>query len=54
MDNQGNKQWVWLALDATTRVIVGVHIGDRDEIAAKALGSSLPSVYRQCAVSCIY
>lgn len=29
VDNKGNKQWVWLALDADTREIVGVHIGDQ-------------------------
>lgn len=60
VDNKGNKQWVWLALDAETREIVGVHIGgqlrwlakrDRDEAAARKLWSSLPPVYRQCAVA---
>ena len=51
MDNKGNKQWVWLALDAETREIVGVDIGDRDEVAARKLWASLPPVYRQCAVA---
>ncbi len=51
MDNKGNKQWVWLALDADTREIVGVHIGARDEAAAQQLWASLPPVYRQCAVA---
>ncbi len=51
MDNKGNKQWVWLALDVKTREIVGVFIGDRDEKAAKKLWDSLPPVYRQCAVA---
>lgn len=27
------------------------HIGDRDEVAARELWSSLPPVYRQCAVA---
>ena len=27
MDNLSNKQWVWLALDADTREIVGIYIG---------------------------
>jgi len=45
-----NKYWIWLALDRETREIVGVHIGDRSEIGAKALWDSLPPVYRQCAV----
>jgi insertion element IS1 protein InsB len=51
VDNKGNKQWVWLALDDKTREIIGVHIGDRDESAAKKLWNSLPPVYRQCAVA---
>lgn len=46
MDNKGNKQWVWLALDAVTREIVGVYIGARDEAAAQCLWDSLPPVYR--------
>ena len=34
--NKGNKQWVWLALDAQTREIVGVHIGNRSAGSAQA------------------
>ena len=49
VDNKKNKQWVWLALDADTREIVGVHMGARDETAARQLWHSLPPVYRQCA-----
>jgi len=49
LDNKRNQQWIWLALDAETREIVGVHIGDRSETGAKALWRSLPWVYRQCA-----
>jgi len=51
VDNKGNKQWVWLALDADTREIIGVYIGARDEAAARGLWDSLPAVYRQCAVA---
>jgi insertion element IS1 protein InsB len=51
VDNKGNKKWVWLALDVKTREIVGVHIGDRDEGAARKLWLSVPPVYRQCAVA---
>ena len=55
---KSNKQWIWLALDAKTREIVGVHIGvashshprDRSQEGAKKLWQSLPSIYRQCAV----
>lgn len=50
VDDKGNKQWVWLALDVKTREIVGCHIGDRSKDSALALWQSLPGVYRQCAV----
>jgi IS1 family transposase len=45
-----NKQWVWLAIDADSREIVGVFVGDRSRQAAKQLWLALPAVYRQCAV----
>lgn len=45
-----NKQWIWLALDADTREIVGVFIGDRSRQSAKQLWQSLPAIYRQCAI----
>ena len=51
VDHKSNKQWVWLALDADTREIVGVYIGKRDEVAACQLWNSLPAVYRQCAIA---
>ena len=38
-------------MDRDTRQIVGAHIGDRSTDSARALWRSLPSVYRQCAVS---
>lgn len=51
MGDKGNKQWVWLALDAFTCEIVGVYVGARDETGAQGLWDSLPPVYRQCAVA---
>lgn len=50
VDDKGNEQWVWLAIDVETREIVGCYIGDRSGESAKALWQSLPVVYRQCAV----
>ncbi|QYO67812.1 IS1 family transposase [Leptolyngbya sp. 7M] len=50
VNDKGNKQWVWLALDVKTREIVGCHIGDRSADSAFALWQSMPGVYRQCAV----
>ena len=50
VENKKNKQWIWLALDADSRRIVGVYVGLRDRDGAKRLWASLPPVYRQCAV----
>ena len=49
VDSKGNQQWVWLAIDAEIREVIGCHIGDRSRASAKALWESLPGVYRQCA-----
>ena len=46
VDDKGNKQWVWLAIDAKTPEVIGCHIGDRSLKSAQALWDSLPSVYR--------
>jgi insertion element IS1 protein InsB len=43
-------QWVWIALDAETRQVVGVAVGARDESGARALWESLPSIYRESAL----
>ena len=29
VDDKGNKQWVWLAIDADTQEVISCHIGDR-------------------------
>ncbi len=50
VDDKGNKYWVWLAIDAVTREIVGCYIGARSGESAQKLWESLPCVYRQCAV----
>ena len=49
VDDKGNKQWVWLAIDADTREVIGCHIGDRSRESARSLWQSIPAVYRQCA-----
>lgn len=48
--SKANKQWVWLAMDADSREIVGVFVGARSRQGAKGLWQSLPPVYRQCAI----
>ena len=49
VDDKGNKQWVWLAIDADTREVIGCHMGDRSRESARSLWQSIPTVYRQCA-----
>lgn len=47
---KGKKLWVWIAIDADTREIIGLYVGDRSQKSAKRVWKSLPPVYRQCAV----
>jgi IS1 family transposase len=42
--NKDNKQWIWLAIDASTKEIVGVYIGKRDQASAQGLWDYLPPV----------
>ncbi len=41
-----HKQWIWLAMDATTRQIIAFHVGDRSRESAKALWAAIPAVYQ--------
>jgi hypothetical protein len=50
---KAHQVWLWLALDADTRMIVGCAIGPRDKATAEDLWFSLPPEYRQRAV-CFY
>lgn len=49
VDEKGNQQWVWLAIDRVTREIIGCHVGDRSAQSAQALWDCLPQRYRQYA-----
>ncbi len=48
VDDKGNKQWVWLAMDTKTREVIGCHIGDRSSKSAQALWDSLQAVSIAC------
>jgi insertion element IS1 protein InsB len=48
--SKANKQWVWLAIDAGSRGIAGMFVGDRSQQSAKGLWRSSPAVCRQCAI----
>jgi insertion element IS1 protein InsB len=42
-----NRQWVWIALDATTRQVIAFHVGDRSGQSAAALWEKIPAVYQE-------
>jgi insertion element IS1 protein InsB len=50
VQRKANKQWLWLAMDRTTRQIIAFHVGDRSRDSAKQLWANLPAVYREQAV----
>jgi IS1 family transposase len=47
VQKKANKQWIWLAMDATTRQIIAFHVGDRSRESAKALWATIPEVYQE-------
>ena len=47
VQKKANKQWIWIAMDATTRQIIAFHVGDRSHDSGKALWADVPLVYRE-------
>jgi insertion element IS1 protein InsB len=47
VEKKANKQWLWIAMDATTRQIIAFHVGDRRRDSAKELWANIPEVYRE-------
>lgn len=45
-------RWVWAALDADTRQVVAMVVGDRSEGTARRLWAALPAAYRDRAIAC--
>ena len=45
-------RWVWAALDADTRQVVAMVVGDRSEDTARRLWAALPAGCRDRAVAC--
>jgi insertion element IS1 protein InsB len=43
---KGNKQWIWIAMDAKTRQVMAFHVGDRSRKSAKRLWAKIPLMYR--------
>ena len=48
--SKANQVWLWWAIDAETRLVVGCAIGPRDTATAEELWYDLPPEYRQRAV----
>jgi insertion element IS1 protein InsB len=47
---KANKQWIWIAMDATSRQVIAFHVGDRSRKSAKHLWAKIPHAYRQHAM----
>jgi insertion element IS1 protein InsB len=47
VQKKANKQWIWLAMDAKSRPIIGFHVGDRSRTSARKLWAKIPKTYRQ-------
>ena len=47
VQKKANKQWIWIAMDATTRQIIAFHVGDRSHTSAEHLWAKIPPAYRQ-------
>ena len=50
VEKKANKQWLWIAMDATTRQIIAFHVGDRRRDSAKELWANIPEIYREQAI----
>ena len=47
VQKKANKQWMWIAMDVTTRQIIAFHVGDRSGEGGKALWANMPLMYRE-------
>ena len=46
VQKKAHKQWVWIAMDATTRQILAFHVGDRSHTSAEHLWAKMPPAHR--------
>jgi insertion element IS1 protein InsB len=47
VQKKANKQWGWIAMDATSRQVIAFHVGDRSRRSAKRLWAKISMAYRQ-------
>jgi insertion element IS1 protein InsB len=50
VQKKANKQWIWIAMDATPRQVIAFHVGDRSRRSAKRLWAKISEAYRQHAM----
>jgi len=47
VQKKANRPWIWLAMDAATRQMIALHVGDRSRDRANELWAKIPGVYRE-------
>jgi insertion element IS1 protein InsB len=47
VQKKAHKQWLWMAMDATTCQIIAFHAGERSGDSGKALWANIPLIYRE-------
>ena len=47
VQKKAHKQWMWIAMDAKSRQVIALHVGDRSRTSAKRLWAKIPEAYRQ-------
>jgi insertion element IS1 protein InsB len=47
VQQKANKPWIWIAMDARTRHVMALHVGDRSRKSAKRLWAKMPHTYPQ-------
>ena len=47
VQKKANTPWIWIAMDATSRQVIALHVGDRSRRSAKRLWAKMPGAYRQ-------
>jgi insertion element IS1 protein InsB len=47
VEQKANTQWLWIAMETTTRQIMAFHVGDRRRDSAIELWANIPEVYRE-------
>lgn len=44
---KANRQWVWIAMEASMRQVIAFHVGKRSQDSAEQLWANIPTAYRE-------